>query len=271
MNIFMDLMTANKDWGDTMNKVFVIGDIHGKHAMFEAMLKHWNPDNQQLVLLGDLIDRGEDAYSVIHLAQKLKEEFGAIVLKANHEDLFLNWLEMPYSNMNIYYSNGGRETIHSFFNKPVTYSYDPLHLANLIEEQFSHEIEFIKNLPLYYEWNNHLFVHAGVNLDLKDWRNTNEEDFLWIREPFHYGKNDTGKIIVFGHTPTFLLNKDKSPDIWISPCKTKIGIDGGAVYGGLLHGLLIEDTDTYTVFSIHQDKNCTIRTLSLSEEKHNVF
>ncbi|WP_410471122.1 signal peptidase II, partial [Enterococcus faecium] len=41
--------------------------------------------------------------------------------------------------------------------------------------------------PLYYEWENYLFVHAGVDLTKKDWRKTSLRDFIWIREPFHEG------------------------------------------------------------------------------------
>lgn len=95
-----------------------------------------------------------------------------------------------------------------------------------------------------------MFVHAGVNLLLKDWKNSNTNDFRWIRNPFIYEKNDTGKIIVFGHTPTMFIRSEMKSDIWISPCKTKIGIDGGAIYGGMLHGLRINYDMPYEVVSV---------------------
>lgn len=46
-----------------------------------------------------------------------------------------------------------------------------------------------------------LFVHAGINQSLPDWRDSFEEDFLWNRRMFSQN-NETGKTIVFGHTPT---------------------------------------------------------------------
>ena len=48
----------------------------------------------------------------------------------------------------------------------------------------------------------------GVDLRLDDWHDTEPKDFYWIREPFHKGVNNTGKTIIFGHTPLRGLNED---------------------------------------------------------------
>lgn len=242
-----------------MDKVFAVGDVHGELDKLHALLKNWNPDNQQLVLLGDLIDRGADSYGVIHLARHLTDAYGAKVVMGNHEELFLSWLDSPESDKDLYYPQGGRETLHSFFDQRVTFMQTPLHIADRLEKQFADELVFLRNLPYYYEWDDHVFVHAGVNLLHKDWKDSDNSDFCWIRRDFHYKPNNTDKIFVFGHTPTPILNADKSHDIWFSPCKTKIGLDGGAVFGGALHGLLInpDDYDTYSVDkSLHLSTSC---------------
>ena len=64
---------------------------------------------------------------------------------------------------------------------------------------------------------------------------------VWIRKPFHEAENHTGKWIVFGHTPVYgLLNEPVGTEnLWISD--QKMGVDGGAVFGGVLHGLLLDD------------------------------
>ena len=49
-----------------MEEIFVIGDIHGQLDMLNALLTKWNPDYQQLVFLGDYVDRGHDL-SLIHI------------------------------------------------------------------------------------------------------------------------------------------------------------------------------------------------------------
>lgn len=242
-----------------MDKVFAIGDIHGENLKLQHILKQWNPDNQQLILLGDLIDRGDDSYGVIQLARQLKDKYGAIIIRGNHEHLLLNWLDAPDDEKDLYYPQGGRETLRSFFKRDMTFSYMPTYLADLIETHYQDDISFIKELPYYYEWQNYVFVHGGVNLDLNDWKKTNLNDFCWIRKPFHYGRNETGKTFVFGHTLTRNLNEDQSDEIWISPCQTKIGIDGGAVFGGQLHALAI-DGSTHTFYSVDKHLQTSTQT-----------
>ena len=235
------------------DSVFVIGDIHGEDDMFQQQLKNWNPDNQQLVLLGDLIDRGPDSYNVLQIAIKLKADYNAIILQGNHEQMFLDWLDMPFSNMDLYYANGGRQMIHSFFDQTITFSRTPISIADLMKNQFPEEIEFMRSMQSFYEWKDFVFVHAGINLDVEDWRNHNDNYFKWVRDPFHHGKNETGKTIVFGHTPTEYLHNPiggKNTNIWISPCETKIGIDGGAVFGGQLHALRIKSKSDIRCYSV---------------------
>lgn len=221
-----------------MDNYFIVGDIHGENNLLtELLLKNWNPDNERLVLLGDLIDRGPNSYDTVIQAMKLKKDHDAIVLKGNHEELFLNWLNSPNTEVDLYYPQGGRETIHSFFNDNVTFHQYPEHIANVLKLRFTKEVDFIRELPSYHETDDYIFVHAGLDLELDNWKETTESDMRWIRREFHYGENKTGKTIFFGHTPTYYLNKDKSHNVWFSPCGTKIDLDGAAYYGGFLHGL----------------------------------
>ena len=71
------------------------------------------------------------------------------------------------------------------------------------------------------------------------WHDTSDYQKVWLRGPFHEGKNHTGKTIVFGHTPTFYLFKGQpgNSQLWLTE-DGKIGMDGGAVYGGVLHGVI---------------------------------
>ena len=77
---------------------------------------------------------------------------------------------------------------------------------------------------------------------MKDWHQTSDYQKVWLREPFHQGYNQTGKTIVFGHTPTFYLFSERpgTSHLWRTQDQ-KIGMDGGAVYGGVLHGVLFGD------------------------------
>lgn len=240
-------------------QTFVIGDVHGCYTKLKKLLNYWNPDSEQLIFIGDLIDRGEQSRDVVQLAMKLKEEYGAIVIGGNHEDLFLDWLDAPLQQMSFYYMVGGEQTLTSFYNQELVQTLSPEKLAERMQQDFHKEIEFLRSLPDYVEQGEYLYVHAGVDLTLADWKNSGKLFFRSIREPFHNGTNHTGKTIVFGHTPTRRLHKDKRDDIWTSHCQTKIGIDGAAVFGGKLHGLRIKGNGDFDLFSIDSENDVTTK------------
>lgn len=242
---------------------FVIGDVHGCFEMLQCLLTNWNVEREQLIFLGDLIDRGERSREVVQFAMKLNKDFGAIIIGGNHESMLLEWLDSPISHANFYYKAGGKQTLASFYDQKQVETFFPEKLAEQLKRDYAEEIQFLRSLPDYVERKNYLFVHAGVNLDINDWKNSGSQFFRTIREPFHHGVNTTGKTIIFGHTPTRRIHPDKRDDIWISPCKTKIGIDGAAVYGGKLHGLHIKKHGEYELTSIDTNFHVTNHTFRL--------
>ncbi|WP_027108229.1 metallophosphoesterase family protein [Lacticigenium naphthae] len=234
------------------NEFFVVGDIHGEITLVKKLLEHWNSQTQQLLFLGDLGDRGENPKECFELVQNLVQTEGAICLKGNHEDMLINYLENPERHYANYLLNGGIKTIQTFLaGKEMDKADDnPEGWAKSIKAYYPKLLPFLKELPLYYEWGNYLFVHAGVNLMKSNWQDSDEQDFVWIREGFFDQPNNTDKIIVFGHTVTSMLHKNrKDTSIWDSG-DGKIGLDGGAVYGGTLHGVVFDKEGMKEHFSI---------------------
>jgi serine/threonine protein phosphatase 1 len=251
-----------------MEELFVIGDIHGQFNMLKSLLKKWKSDKQLLVFTGDYIDHGKNSLEVIELVRYLHDKYGAKVIRGNHERNFLKWLDNPEdywfkkwvedesiinyhkeageSQSIFYFTYGGSKTIDSFYGKYYAYRDLPSKHTEYIKNNYAEHILFLRNLDIYFEWKEYVFVHAGVNLEYSNWKETSEKDFCEIRHEFHNLKNETGKIFVFGHHLTRHLNEDKSNDIWISSCKTKIGIDGSAAFNGYLHGLVIKIDDIYS-------------------------
>lgn len=219
--------------------VFVISDVHGMLDLFQKELTHFDPQHHQLVLIGDLNDRGPRSKECLLLGKQLVEKFGAIYLRGNHEEYLLQFLNAPEDWYPAYLRNGGKETINSLLHGGATEEYSPTEIAMMIRSRYQSLVDFLMARPLYWEWGPYLFVHAGVDLTKKDWRKTSPRDFIWIREPFHTGKNQTGKIIVFGHTITPMLYGDmQTTDLWRQD--DKIGIDGGGVFGGSIHGVIFD-------------------------------
>lgn len=219
--------------------LFVIGDVHGQLALMENVLHDYDPSWHQLVFIGDLIDRGPNSVACMRLAKRLVETDDAIYLKGNHEDYLLRFLREPEVVMERYLLNGGQATIEGLLHPGAVAEYSPTEIAMMINSREKELIAFLEQLPYFYEWHDYLCVHAGVNLALSNWKQTTKHDFLWIREPFHQMKNDTGKTIIFGHTITQVLAQDnQSVALWHHD--KKIGIDSGATYGGVLHGVIFD-------------------------------
>ena len=230
-------------------KLFVVGDVHGQITMFKELLQHWNSEEEQLVLVGDLGDRGEDPKACFELARELVEEQDAICLKGNHEDMLLNFINIPGQYAANYKMNGGMVTINSFIDTEGK-AVEAYELAASLNSKVPWLKPFIKNLPLYFEWGNYIIAHAGVDLTIEDWRNTRDKDYVWIREGFYDQPNTTGKTIIFGHTVTAMLHgSNRNTEIWKTE-DGKIGIDGGAVYGGTLHGIVLDADGIIDQYSI---------------------
>lgn len=175
--------------------VIALGDVHGRMDLFDKFCDHVADSGATVILLGDLIDRGPDSLGVLdraHCMMMTPESWGlesVTVLMGNHEYMFLDAFDGPYSSMALWLQNGG-----DFEQLPGMQRHAP----------------WIKRLPIFCTIGETLFIHAG-HYPGKHPRETilggRLESILWIREPFlTYGSeferwNPKLKQVVFGHTP----------------------------------------------------------------------
>lgn len=196
-----------------MERLFVVGDIHGMYDKLISLMKkviklYKFNETDKLIFVGDYIDRGKDSFKVIEYLCELKNKYTNIVfLKGNHEDMLLNYIASI--NKYLFLINGGYDTIKSY----KQHKYD-LETWNIPQ---SHK-DFFNELELYHIHNDVFIVHAGVNPERSIYEQE-EEDLLWIRDEFINSDKDFEKLIVSGHT----IVGDK-PLV----CKNKICIDTGA-------------------------------------------
>jgi serine/threonine protein phosphatase 1 len=181
-----------------MQRIYAIGDIHGRFDKLLALLDKIDIDfeSDTVVFLGDYIDRGPNSFEVVDYLVKLKKKYPQIIfLKGNHEDMLENYLSG--ADRMTYLINGGQQTLDSYLSRPRQPN-EPLIPAD--------HLDFYKSLLLYYETDQYIFVHAGLNkkVPLEEQK---LEDLLWIRGKFIQSKYDFGKLVVFGHTnPTRRLH-----------------------------------------------------------------
>ncbi|MGC9323988.1 MAG: metallophosphoesterase family protein [Desulfomonilia bacterium] len=201
-----------------MRRRYAIGDIHGCLSKLDELISKIDPGTgDTLIFLGDYLDRGTHSKGVVEYLIALSSEANCIFLRGNHEDMLFEFLEYG-TNMGLYFANGGTKTIESYLGGEPFVSHDQV--ARAIPE--SHR-DFFAKLDWYHEDDGYLYVHAGVKpsipIHLQD-----THDLLWVRDEFIFSPTGLAKKVVFGHTPFSrpMVKEDK------------IGIDTGAVYGGVL-------------------------------------
>lgn len=224
--MIVEHVSGNKEKLNYRN-IFAIGDIHGCLDSLQRLLDilpiDWEKD--LVIFLGDYIDRGENPRGVIEKIIELKKNYPhrVITLKGNHEWMFERFLKGI--DIEVFLYNGGGKTLKQYYNPQ----------KNMLEIPEEH-INFLKNLPLYFEIDEYLFVHAGINPE-KELQYQKEEDLLWIRESFYLSDKSFSKVVVFGHTPFYepFVKKDR------------IGIDTGCVYGGNLTAVMLPERRFFQV------------------------
>ncbi len=220
-------------------RVYAVGDIHGRLDLFAALVEAIEADDAAarpaettIVLLGDLVDRGPDSAGVIALAREWQARRAVRILGGNHEEMFIRSFD-EIEMFRHFLRHGGRETVLSYGVEP-----DGFLEATLEEAQHLMRVAVprsdIAYLESFYDMiriGDYLFVDAGIDprLPLEEQRT---KDLRWIREPFLSHTDPHGMVVVHGHTIS-----DAPED-----CGNRIGIDTGAFMTGRLTALALEGT-----------------------------
>ena len=205
-----------------------IGDIHGCLDTLKALISRL-PPGEDLVFLGDYVDRGPDSAGVIDYLTELSERRPCRLLMGNHEHLMRQVTE-TLENLTLWRANGGDETLRSYRQEPEDWL--RLHDRAAPLRRF---LTLYPRLMLWHEDEHAIYVHAGVDVQVPDMAAQKPEVLMWIRERFYQRWRDwQGKPVVFGHTPTHVMGLPRGR---IFQQGKLYGIDTGCVYGGVLTAL----------------------------------
>lgn len=184
-------------------KYYVIADLHGRYDLLEKALVKINEVASipyKIVTLGDYIDRGKKSRQII---QRLMEEQEKrpdvfVCLKGNHEDMMYETIRKPLS-LDWWLGNGGDATLKSYgADFDGSGSYYPQFGFDTRKVSHDH-LNWIRDLPLYYETPKHVFVHAGVIDDGRPLSQQKPDVLLWMLYHAYEKGGYRGKHVVHGH------------------------------------------------------------------------
>jgi serine/threonine protein phosphatase 1 len=193
---------------------FAIGDIHGCFNTFESLLedKLKLTKDDQLFLLGDYIDKGYRNREVLeYILELIEDGFNIFPLIGNHEYFIIR--DVQFSQLSNQTTKIG----------DLVESKDLLDSNGQIEPKF---LKFIQGLPYYYELDDFILVHAGLDFELEN-PLTDKMSMIYARN-FEVDPSKTQyKILIHGHTPVNLDVIEKQ--IKNSKSKYVINLDNGCV------------------------------------------
>lgn len=217
---------------------YVISDIHGKAALFDKLLEVLQlTEEDRVIILGDMIDKGEDSPGVVSIIRNNKELF--YPMKGNHTAMYCQWYMDPERK----------------WYDPYAYdSYGQFTRVYHSRRKLNELAEWMQQLPVGLKLTIHektfLLGHASTRGILNG--KLNERELLWnggfIRELIPVD----GCISIVGHVMTWCLRSwfgddSGNPEIYHNKEKTMFDIDCGACRTGVLGALRLEDLKEFYV------------------------
>ena len=138
------------------NRTYCVPDIHGRldllHKLWAKLVDDENLDLNQdkVVFLGDMIDRGPDSYGVVEFIRELTllHPTNVIALAGNHDwMLIMAKTRGSYDDWSMWSNNGGKATMDSY-NKVG------------FDDVLAEHIKWLANLPFKYELPGYFLSHA---------------------------------------------------------------------------------------------------------------
>lgn len=181
-----------------MSYTYVIADMHGRYdllqkAITEIMKDHYVPQEQTVIILGDMIDRGPHSAQILSFlkaASEVENSTKFIILRGNHEDIMIESIEKMLS-LSWWIGNGGGETLRS---------YGYVHGENLypLKPLLVEHLQWLQILPYIHEDKHRVYVHADLNESLP--LDQQKPDFItWNMTDKYYNQGYQGRHVVQGH------------------------------------------------------------------------
>jgi serine/threonine protein phosphatase 1 len=173
-------------------RTLAIGDIHGCSQALRALLDAVKPTPEdEIVTLGDYVDRGPDSYGVIEQLLGLHRTGRLVALLGNHEEMMLA-ARGGWEAARGWLACGGAESLAS---------YSPLGDAGKLGDVPDEHWHFLEMVCVaWHETRTHIFVHANAHPEVPL---DEQPDYMLRWETISRemsAPHCSGKVLVCGHT-----------------------------------------------------------------------
>lgn len=231
-------------------RILAVSDIHGNLPFFRGLMEQvrLTPDDI-LVLVGDMLEKGEDSLALLRHLMELSETHTLYPICGNCDGLVLRFFESdeldehffsrylpqhPESTLRQMAREGGFEQVE-----------DLPRLRADLRAAFPKEWEWLRAMPTVLETEHLVFVHGGVPSlqgmeELDRWGCMKNDDFLGQGHSFD-------KWVIVGHWPVTLYDgKIPSAAPLFARERKIISIDGGCVLklDGQLNALILPSEES---------------------------
>ena len=232
--------------------IYFMSDIHGCYEEYLELLKKIHfCDEDELYILGDVVDRGPEPIKVV---QDLMMRPNVYLILGNHDYMalkILKKLNVEIKEDNVHSHLSQKDILDYFYWKKDGGETTAEAFRKLSKEEKTEILEYLEEASVYEEVfvNGKIYrcVHGDIHgaCDDKSIEDHSFTDFLFHRADYERRYYcDEQIFVVTGHTPTMLLNKDGSSNVFET--NGHIAIDCGCVYGKQLAVYCADDgTVTY--------------------------
>lgn len=226
-------------------RILAVSDIHGHLDLFDRLLEkmEYRPEEDALVIIGDLVQRGSQNLDVIRRCMELSKLPNVTVLQGNN-DLFV--LSDRYERLVEVLGYYGERAFHGEIAKELgaPLPQTPEEMKTLCErarEAYPEEHAFLAERPHILETEDFLFAHAGLSSEDLD-----EQELKYVIEQDRFLEKGTHvfhKMLLVGHWPVANYRFDSLSNAPLyNREKNVLSIDGGngVKQFGQLNGVILD-------------------------------
>jgi serine/threonine protein phosphatase 1 len=195
---------------DEIDRRLVVSDIHGCFKSLKTLIENRIALTKRdlIIFLGDYIDRGPNSSGVLdYIIGLINEGYNIFPLRGNHEQNLLD----AVNEYDI-------DTLAHYVGK-ISKSPDLLDETKNVKSKY---VKFMEKLEFYFELDNFIIVHAGINFKAEN----PYEDKVSMLELRTALPSANGKILIHGHQVTPLYEIVKA----IDQRSSVLPLDNGCFY-----------------------------------------